>query len=394
MRRVIRKHSRRAARGTGCAKMYARVAGIWGGAVILTTAGNAFAQDPRMDAIEALMRPYHGNVPGASLLVLRDGRALVRRSWGSAQLVPHVAATPATNYRLASMTKQFTAAAVVLLAQDGKLSLNDRIQKWLPSLPPAAAGITVRHLLTHRSGLVDYEDLIPAGTTQQVHDADVLHMLEAENRTYFPPGADYRYSDSGYALLALIVAKAAGTDFASFLRQRVFVPLGMSATVAYEAGVSGVAHRALGYSLRDQHWTLTDQSLTSAVLGDGGIYSSIDDLARWDAALYRPGLLTASSLQLVFQPATSTDDPNVQYALGWRVTGSSVWHSGESIGFRNVIVRWPHAHFTVIILTNRDDPEPYSLALSIAKLYLPEADATRASKVVVGPDSGARPLPQ
>jgi len=240
------------------------------------------------------MGPYQGSVPGASVLVIREGRTLFRRAYGMADLEHHIAATPATNYRLASVTKQFTAAAILLLAQEKRLSLDDPLRKWLPSLTEATAAVTLRHLLTHTSGLIDYEQVMPPDTQRQLHDADVLHLLEGQNRTYFPPGTQYRYSDSGYA----------------------------------------------------------------------------------------------------FAPAVQTDDPNVAYGFGWRITGESVWHSGESLGFRNVIVRFPSHRFTVIVLTNRNDPEPYTTALAIAKLFIPDADAKRASQVVVGPDSGARPLPR
>jgi len=350
------------------------------------------AADP--DArIDALMRPYTGNVPGAAVLVLKDGVPVFRRAYGLADLEHGVRATAATDYRLASMTKQFTAAAILLLAEDGRLTLDDGIRKWLPSLPPAAGPVTIRELLTHTGGLTDYEDLIPPGATVQVHDADVLSMLERENRTYFTPGTQYRYSDTGYSLLSLIVARASGTGFATFLRRRIFIPLGMYASVAYEAGVSVVPHRAFGYSLDAGAWKRTDQSLTSAVLGDGGIYSSIDDLAKWDAALYDERLLQRASLNAAFTPATATDDPAVRYGFGWRVTGETLWHSGETIGFRNVIVRYPRRHFTVIVLTNRDAPEPYDLALAIAQLYFPDANGERAAKSATGPDPRARLLP-
>ena len=343
--------------------------------------------------IDELMRPYRGQVPGASLVVLRDGVPLIRRAYGLADLEQGVAATPATNYRLASITKQFTAAAILLLAQQQRLSLDDPLRHWLPSLPAPADAVTIRQLLTHTSGLLDYEELIPSDASAQVHDADVLTLLEPQDRTYFPPGSSYRYSDTGYALLALIVARASGTDFAGFLHQRIFAPLGMQGSLAYEAGISEVAHRAYGYSAAGGGWVRTDQSLTSAVLGDGGVYSSVEDLAKWDAALYDSRLLRAELLRQAFTPATPTDDPAVRYGFGWRISGETVWHSGETVGFRNVIVRWPARHFTVILLTNRDAPEPYALALAIAKLYLPEADAQRASGAPTGPDPNARPLP-
>lgn len=318
--------------------------------------------------IDALMRPYDGRVPGASLLVMRDGEALVRRSYGMADLEAGTAAAPTSNYRLASVSKQFTAAAVLLLVQDGKLALDDRAGRWLPSLPDAADTVTIRHLLTHTSGLVDYEDVMDPADTRQVHDADVLRLLQSQDHTHFIPGTGYRYSNSGYALLALIVERASGQRYAEFLRQRIFLPLGMENTVAFEDGVSQVAHRAYGYSLENGTWQRTDQSTTSAVLGDGGIYSSIDDLARWDAALYDDRLLRAESLRQAFAPATKTDDPDVEYGFGWRITGDSLWHSGETIGFRNVIVRYPGRRTTVVLLTNRNDPEPYDTARRIAAL--------------------------
>lgn len=320
--------------------------------------------------VDALMHAYTGDVPGASVLVLRDGEPILRRSYGLANIEEHVAATPAVNYRLASVTKQFTAAAILLLAEDGKLQLDDPIRKWLPTLPDATDAITIRQVLSHMSGLIDYEDVIPPTMTAQLHDTDVLKILESQNRTYFPPGTGYRYSNSGYALLALIVGRASGTDFASFLRERIFKPLGMNNTVAYEEDISTVANRAFGYSETNGSWARTDQSQTSAVLGDGGIYSSIDDLAKWDAALNDERLLSDESRKLAFTPVTPTDDPSVEYGMGWRITAETLWHSGETMGFRNVIVRYPQRHMSVIVLTNRNDPEPYKTALAIAGVFL------------------------
>ena len=320
-----------------------------------------------MDEIDVLMKRYGGNVPGASLLVVRDGSAVVRRSYGRSNLEDRIAATPETNYRLASVTKQFTAAAILLLSQDGKLSLDDPVKKWLPSLPSAIDSVTITHLLSHTSGIIDYEDVMPAGTVKQLHDADVLRLLEAHDSVYFKPGTRYSYSNSGYSLLSLIVARASGKSFATFLRERIFLPLGMNHTVAYEEGISTVSNRAFGYTIKDGVWTRKDQSTTSAVLGDGGIYSSIDDLAKWDAALYDSRLLSDDSRRLAFTPHTATDQADVKYGFGWRITGETLWHSGETVGFRNVIIRNPSRRLTVVLLTNRDDPAPYETALAVAR---------------------------
>jgi CubicO group peptidase (beta-lactamase class C family) len=372
------------------AALLARLYAIASGACIaLAGCAGEGTQARTQPNVDDLLRAYNGNVPSASVLVLKDGVPLLRRSYGLANLEEKTAATPQTNYRLASITKQFTASAILLLVQDGKLALDDRIRTWLPTLPETDDAITIRHLLTHTGGLIDYEDIMPQSPASppapasasalpptsdevvddprlQLRDIDVLHLLEKERHLYFAPGTNYRYSNGGYSMLALIVERASGKRFQDFLRERIFEPLGMHDTLAYVAEGPPVPHRAYGYTETDGTWRRTDQSLTSAVLGDGGIYSSIDDLAKWDAAAYDNRLLSDASRALAFTAWTKTDDANVQYGFGIRLTGDTQWHSGETIGFRNVIVRWPQRHFTVIVLTNRDDPEPYRLALRIA----------------------------
>jgi CubicO group peptidase (beta-lactamase class C family) len=343
-----------------------RLALVCLGALFLT----GMKSDRAGDQVDVLMQRYQGTVPGVSVLVLRNGKPVVRRAYGFSDLEKRVAATPQTNYRLASVSKQFTASAVLLLAQQGKLSISDRAKRWLPSLPNALDSVTIKQLLTHTSGIVDYEDVMADSTTAQVHDIDVLHLLETQDSTYFKPGAKYRYSNSGYALLALIVERSSGKRFASFLHERIFAPLGMNNTVAHEEGFSIVTNRAFGYTMKDSAWIRKDQSTTSAVLGDGGIYSSIDDLAKWDAALYDSRLLSETSRDLAFSAHTTTDEADVSYGFGWRISGEAVWHSGETSGFRNVIVRYPSRRLTVIILSNRDNPKPHETALSIAKLFM------------------------
>lgn len=328
------------------------------------------AEQARLAKIDGLMGRYTGDLPGASLLVIRDGKAIVRRGYGYADLEAHVGARPETNYRLASMTKQFTAACILLLKQDGKLRLQDRVRKWLPELPASDDTITLYQLLTHTSGLIDYEDLIPPNRTSQLNDADVLSMIASQRRFYFEPGSAYRYSNGGYVLLGLIVQRVSGMDLADFMKRRIFQPLDMKHTLMYEHDRGPqVTDRAYGYSDINGKWTRTDQDTTSATRGDGGIYSSIDDLAKWDAALYTDKLLNADSRRAAFTPHTATDDPSIKYGFGWRITGDTVWHSGESMGFRNVIVRWPEQHLAVIILSNRNEFQPYPLALAIGQLF-------------------------
>lgn len=352
------------------ASIVVRLALVSGCAIVLAGCASGTRSTPDESAIDTIMQAYEGDVPGASILVIRDAKAVLRKGYGLANLEIHEAATAATNYRLASVTKQFTAAAILLLVEEGRLHLDDRMREWLPSLPASTDPITIRELLTHTGGMIDYEDVMPPTQATQLRDIDVLHLLETQDHLYFTPGSHYRYSNGGYSMLALIVEKVSGLRFEEFLKHRIFDPLGMRNTLAYVNDGRPVSHRAYGYSESATGWMRTDQSLTSAVLGDGGIYSSIDDLARWDAALYDDRLLSSTSRELAFHPWTATDDADVSYGFGWRTTGESLWHSGESIGFRNVFVRYPQQHLSVIILSNRNEPEPYRMALAIARHYL------------------------
>ncbi len=244
----------------------------------------------RTREVDAILTPLaHSDGPGACLLVMHHDSVLYARGYGLADVEAREPVTTATNFRLASISKQFTAMAVVLLARDGKLALDDPVRRYLPELPAYADPVTLRHLLTHTSGLMAYEDLIPESQTVQVSDRDVLELLRNSDSTYFPPGSGYRYSNTGYALLALVVERVSGVPYPRFLKERIFLPLGMSGTVAHVAGSTAVGHRAFGYSERSflwSHWfERTDQSLTSAVLGDGGIYSCAEDLRRWYRSL-------------------------------------------------------------------------------------------------------------
>ena len=324
-------------------------------------------------ALDSLFAPYAGAVPGASVIVIRDGAAVLARSYGLADLETHVAVDARTNFRLASLTKQFTATAALLLVKEGRLSLDDRVRDILPELPIHSAGVTVRHLLTHTSGLWAYEDFVPDSQTAQVHDGDVPGLLAHADRLYFEPGSTYRYSNTGYALLALVVERRSGRPFARFLRERIFAPLGMHSTVALEVGISTVAHRAFGYSENGATFARTDQSATSAVLGDGGIYSSVHDLALWDAALDRHALLGDAEQRAAWTPASLTGGGRSRYGFGWFIDNAGedlgVSHHGESMGFTNFIVKYPSRRLTIIVLTNRTGGAPWDLAQRIAARF-------------------------
>ncbi len=325
--------------------------------------------------VDVLLREYDvPDGPGASAVVVRNGTVLYRKSFGLANLEERRPITSATNFRLASLTKQFTAMAILILASESRLSLNDPLTKFFPSFPKYGSGVTIRHLLNHTSGLVDYETLLPDTQTVQVHDNDVLTLLSKTDSVYFKPGDQYRYSNSGYALLALVVEKVSGQSFARFLHERIFVPLGMRESVAFEEGRSSVSSRAYGYSKADTGWIMTDQSTTSAVLGDGGIYSSVDDLLLWDHSLSVGYLIPLYLLRQGWTPARLNDGSQTEYGFGWKLSLSGRFphhlHTGSTRGFRTVYVRYPVQHLSIIILTNLNEGELLPLAEDIAEFYL------------------------
>jgi len=325
--------------------------------------------------VSRLFKPYTGDdKPGAALMIIQYGKPIVTRTFGMAHVQKQIPVEPETNFRLASFTKQFTAMCIMMLAEQGKLSYDQTLQDIFPEFPPYGKKITIRHLLHHTSGLIDYESLIPDTATVQVLDRDVLDMMMQQDSTYFPPGSQFRYSNTGYAVLAMIVEKISGQSFARFLKEHIFDPLGMSNTVAYEKGISTVKHRAYGYALENGKLVFKDQSLTSAVLGDGGIYSSVEDLFKWNQALYTNKLVSFETLEQAFTPGKLNDGTELDYGFGWRIDKyhglRRMHHTGQTCGFTTIIQRYPERYFSIIILTNRNEPTLMKLANQLADLYL------------------------
>lgn len=312
--------------------------------------------------------------PGASVVVARGDSVLLARGYGLADVESAAPITPATAFRLASVTKQFTAAAVLALAESGAISLDDRLGDVLPATPPYARDVRVRHLLAHTSGLPDYEALLGTGDGPQVTDRDVLTLLQGATRLHFVPGSQWRYSNSAYALLALIVERKTGESFAHYLRRRIFDRAGMPTAVAHVDGADTVVRRAYGHSRRDGAWQRTDQSRTSAVLGDGGIYASAEELARWSAALDRGAVLSEATFRLATTPALLASGAATAYGFGWFLDAHRGHrrqrHEGDSIGFRTAIQRYPDDHLTVIVLVNRGAAPIDALSDGVADIFL------------------------
>ena len=352
--------------------------------------------------IDAIFAPLATDKsPGTAVLVLKGGQTLFERGYGVRDLRTLAKIDSRTNFRLASCSKQFTAMAIMLLVHDGKLRYDQTLTDIFPEFPDYGKKITVRNLLNHAGGLQDYETLMEQADApgsnypfphhwtpeKQIQDAEVLTLLERADHPMFPSGTQWYYSNSGYVVLGLIVAKISGQPFAEFLERRIFTPLNMTHTLAYERGKNTISDRAFGHSKDNTAWKQTDQSSTSATLGDGGIYSSLEDLAKWDEALRTNKLLSDEEMRLALTPfqlrggkapvwPANSDRPAgspALYGFGWFLDPyhghRRMWHYGETMGFHSYIVRFPDDHLTIIVLCNRTDIVPESLALRVADLF-------------------------
>ena len=309
--------------------------------------------------------------PGASVLVIYQGQILFSKGYGQANLAIGTPISTVTNFRLASITKQFTAMSIMILYSRGQLDYEQTLTDIFSDFPDYGNTITLRHMLYHTSGLRDYFGLISDTVTEQLCDQDVLKLMMNQNSTYFPPGTQYRYSNSGYALLALVVEQISGQSFADFLHENIFLPLDMKGTVAHEEGISTVFDRAYGYIFSNGGYVLNDQSITSAVLGDGGIYSSTLDMVAWDKALYTAQLVPYDVLNESFISGTLASNSEIGYGFGWVIDTylyrKRVYHTGSTTGFKNVYQRYPNERLSIIILTNRSTGSPKNIANEIAK---------------------------
>lgn len=368
--------------------------------ILLALAFSQFAtaaQNPTAKQIDAIFSGLtSSHEPGLAAVVRQNGRTAFIRGYGLRDLRSSLPIDEHTNFRLASFTKQFTAMAIMLLVHDGKLRYDTTLADVFPEFPAYGHTITIRNLLNHTSGLVAYEDLMDkkyAGKSweeiPQISDAGVLALMEQQTGTKFPPGSKWEYSNSGYCVLAMVVEKISGAPFAEFLQKRIFEPLKMENTVAHVYGKDHVANRAYGYTNDAGVWLETDQSPTSATLGDGGIYSSLDDLIKWDDALRNHTLLSAEEMNPAVTPENSAavlpenvdDLPKaagekpLAYGFGWFLDPyrghARMWHYGSSIGFHTIIQRFLADNLMIIILSNRSDLDLSALSLKVADLYFP-----------------------
>lgn len=290
-----------------------------------------------------------------ALLVIQRDKVLYRKVNGFAHVEHQMPADTRTNFRMASVSKQFTAAAVYLLMQRGKIRLDQPLTNFFKDFDEVGKKMTIHHLLTHTSGIIDYEEIMPAELNGQLSDADVLEMVKGVHKTYFEAGTQFRYSNTAYCLLSLIVEQVTSQAYSEFMEEQVFKPLGMDHTALYESEKNTVAFRAYGFARStNNEIVFSDQSPTSATKGDGGVYTSLDDYEKWFR--YRASRLGIKGRRL-FKRSHAPVYGQFFYSFGWfghkTRTAPTVWaHTGSTCGFSNVVIEIPARKTLVVYFTN------------------------------------------
>jgi len=335
-----------------------------------------FVFSAKADEVDKFVRAVmlERNVPGAAIAVVKNGKVVKKQGYGVASVEFGVPVTNETVFEIGSVSKQMTAAAILLLVEDGKVSLDEKISAYLPNTPEAWKNVTVRNLLTHTSGIRSYT-AIGAGFELSKHlTRDEFIKTLSAYPLDFETGSRYSYSNSGYNLLGFIIESASGKSYWDFMRARIFLPLGMTHTFDRDPKYI-VKNRAAGYELENGAYAGRDYDLTD-LFAAGAIISTIDDLIKWDAAWRNDALLKPSSKAEAWKPFTLSDGKTNYYGLGWNVADfrghKLIAHSGSTAGFNSQISRFIDDDLTVIVLTNLGDAGyAGTLARGIAKIYLP-----------------------
>lgn len=369
--------------------------------------GPASAADPKdlVKSVDVIFADYtKPGSPGCSLAVVHDGQIVYEKGYGLANVEHGVPIDPKrTVFDIGSTSKQFTAASVLLLVKDGKLSLDDDVHKLLPELPDYGTPVTIRHLLHHTSGMRDYIGLMAIGGINfedYTTDGDALAAIVRQKTLDFPPGSEHSYSNSGYFLLSEIVKRASGKTLREFAQERIFTPLGMSDTRILDDHTAVIPHRATayaphpsgGFGVQMSNWEQT---------GDGAVQTTVEDLAKWDRNFYDPKVGGAWLIEQLQTTGTLNDGEKIDYARGLGVDEyrglRRVSHGGSWAGYRAEMMRFPDQKLSVITLCNLGSTNPTALAQQVTDLYLadklgpvPTAAATASQAPAAGAVETAR----
>ncbi len=328
------------------------------------------------NSLDSLMSSiYPENNPGAAIAVVKNGEVYFKKGYGIASMVSKELITPSTNFNICSMTKQFTAYSILKLAIEKKLSLDDKISRYFPDFNSTVGNqVSIRNLLTHSSGIVDHYDYVDKALFKEFWDKDVLNAIKSVDSVYFPVGSKYRYSNTAYCLLSQIIEKVSGYPYPAFIQENIFKPLKMSNSDVIKPHFK-ISQRALGYECENDIFKIADagESLFFSTMGDGGIYTSVDDYLKWIMAIQNGKGLNQDIIKDA-QSAHFTIDAkrNLSYGYGWFVAGSGenriIYHTGSNGGFRTIIFMVPSKKYSVIIFSNRTGIDLEDLVHKINKM--------------------------
>jgi len=346
----------------------------------------------RNKRVDALFAPYSkGRVPGAAVMVIQNAKVLLKSFYGRADIETKIPILIGSNtaFLLASVTKPFTAMAIMILSDQGLLGYDDSLSQFFPRFPPYARKITVRHLLNHTSGLREFDCLfIKAGkididwprssqsqpSSCEPTSKDTLDLLARQKSLLFNPGDKYEYSNSGYVVLAQIVEKVSGQRFREFVAMKIFKKIGMSHSVVYDESRPKVPNRAKSYTGMCGAYREIDYTPLNLIYGEDGIYTTIDDMFRWDQALDTEELVKHGTLMEAFTPGKLNSRTCTDYGFGWGLGQTlgfdDVSRSGGWVGFSTYIRRVLSPRFTVVVLANCNLIDAAEVGNKIAKIYL------------------------
>jgi CubicO group peptidase (beta-lactamase class C family) len=352
--------------------------------------GASQTQGAAATAIDAIFEPWNRpDSPGCTVGAIRDGRFVFQRGYGMANLDYAIPNSPAMVYYVGSVSKQFTAAAVALLALEGKISLDDPVRRYIPELPDYGAPLTLRHLVHHTSGLRDIYTLMSLGGIRMADvfpDDDALALIVRQKALNFAPGDDYLYSNSGYWLLGQIVERVTGESLREYARRALFAPLGMANTHFHDDPGHVMANRVVSYARSGDRYEVADL-LNFDKIGAGGLYTTLDDLLKWDGNFYDPRVGGAPWLEQMHTVGRLNNGNPLTYAFGLTIGTHrglrTVRHGGSLMGFRAELLRFPDQRFTALVLCNLGTIAPAGLAERVAAVYL-------GDRMSAAPASGGR----
>jgi CubicO group peptidase (beta-lactamase class C family) len=346
--------------------------------LLISTLAKVYSQIPQATSIDSIFADWDKpETPGASLGVIKDGKLIYAKGYGLANMEYDIPNSPTSVFRIGSTSKQFTAACIVLLSQQNKLSLDATLDNFFPDFPDYAKSITVRRLLNHTSGIRDYLALAylsGLGDDDFYTDETLLKWLVNQEDLNFKPGEAFIYSNSGYWLLGQIVNKVSGKNMADYAQEQIFQPLGMNDTHFHNDHTTIVKNRASGYYPKEEGYQISMTTLD--MIGDGGIFSTIEDLKKWDDAYYKSTVLNREFWTLMTTQGKLNNGETIDYAAGLFIDEhnglKTIDHGGAFVGFRADMIRFPEQRFSVIVLANRGDANPSRMGYAVADLFLKE----------------------